>query len=643
MDKLWQDLQFGFRSFAKNPGFTAIAVLALTLGIGANSAIFSVVNAVLLRPLPYEQSNRLVLLRERSNSFPEMSIAYPNYVDWRAQNTVFEELGIYRSSDFNLVGTGEPIRINGSLISASALRALRVKPMLGRTFTEDEDKPNGNNVTILSYGLWQNHFGGDKNIVGKTVNLSDNLYTVIGVMAADYDFPSKAELWVPAGARSNDGNWVSRGNHPGLRGIARLKDGVTLDQAKANLDVIAINLEKQYPDSNTSSRLKIDPMLDRVVKDIRPALYILLGAVGLVLLIACANVANLMLARAAARQKEIAIRIALGANRLRLIRQLLTESLLLSIAGGALGLILARWGVQLLVKVSPNTIPRASEIALDFRVVLFTLGVCVLTGLLFGLVPALQFSKADLNAALKESGRGSTGGMRSRHFRNAMIVSEIAMSMVLLIAAGLLIRSFYHLLQVDPGFNPQFAISMQINLPARRYSDSVSRINFFHQVMDRVSNLPSVQVAGMGSRVPFDNNDWQSSFSIEGRPDPPNGNYPSAEINLIDPNYFRAMGISLIKGREFSIQDNKESPFVAIIDESFARQYWPNEDPIGKRIHFWSDDPKEWPTVVGIVKRIKLDALGDDDTNRVHLYLPFYHHANSSMTVVVEATAIPQT
>src|SRR5581483_10272558 len=505
-----------------------------------------------------------------------------------------------------------------------------------------EDKPKGNLVTILSYALWQEHFGGDRSILGKTIDLSDNPFTVIGVMSPDFNFPNKSELWVPVGIRADESNWAQRGNHPGLRGIARLKPGVSLEQAKANMETIAINLEKQYPGSNTGSRVLIEPMLDRTVKGIRPALLILLGAVGFVLLIACANVANLLLARSASRQREIAIRIALGASRLRLIRQLMTESLLLALAGGLLGLFLAKWGVQLLIKVSPSTIPRATEISLDYRVLVFTMGVCILTGLLFGLMPALQFSKPDLNASLKESGRGSTGGLRTQRFRSAMIVSEMALSLVLLIGAGLLIRSFYHLLQVDPGFNQNFALSAQINLPQQRYKDDASQINFFKQVVERVKNLPGVKTAGIGSRVPLDGNDWQSSFWIEGRPDPGNGNNPSAEMNMVDPGYFRTVGIRLLKGREFTEQDNKESPFVVIIDETFAKKYWPNDDPLGKRLQFWSDKPKDWPTIVGIVNHINIDSLdAANDSPRVQMYVPFYHFGQSSMTLAVRANGNP--
>jgi len=642
MGTLWQDLQFGIRSFAKNPGFTTVAVLALTLGIGANSAIFSVVNAVLLRPLPYEQPDKLVQLRERNASYPEMNVAYPNYLDWREQNNVFEELGVFRTNDYNLVGSGEPVVVTAGMVSASVLRALRIKPMMGRIFTEEEDKPKVGLVTILGYGLWQSRFGSDPNIVGKTIRLSDNSFTILGVTAKDYDFPSKTQLLVPAGIKGADGGWISRGNHPGLICLARLKPEVTLEQAQANMDSIAINLDKLYPGTNSGSRVTIEPMLQRTVKDIRQALLVLLGAVGFVLLIACANVANLLLARSAGRQREIAIRIALGASRFRLVRQLLTESLMLSISGGVLGLILARWGVQLITRISPASVPRVSEISLDSRVVLFTFGICFVTGLLFGLAPALQCSNPDLNETLKESGRGSTAGLRRQKFRSAMVVSEVALSVVLLIGAGLFIRSFYNLLQVDPGFNPQYVVSTSIALPLVRYPKTPDRVAFLHQLTDRVRVLPGVKQAGLASRVPLDDNQWQSSFWVEHLPDPGPGKHPAADVTLADPNYFQAVGIRLLKGRDFNDQDDYDHPFVVIIDDAFAKKYWPNDDPIGKRVQLWSDDPKDWPTVIGIVNTISLNSLDDHFAHRVQIYLPYYRVGDSSMNLVVRANGDPE-
>ncbi len=451
MQTLWQDLRYGARMLFRNPGFTIVAVLALTLGIGATTAIFSVVNSVLLKPLPYPESERLVYLWETHPQIKEMSISYPNYLDWRTQNEVFEHIGVYRRQSYNLTGAGEPERLNGGVMSADMFAALRVSAMRGRVFTNDDDKVDATPVVVLSYGLWQRRFGGDASIIDQQLTLNGRSYTVIGIMPPDYQFPARVDLWTPVGLSAKDPGWESRGNHPGLYGIARLKPGVTIEQARANMESVAANLEKQYPDSNTGNRISVTPALEVFVGDVRPALRVLLGVVALVLLIACANVANLLLARATSRQKEMAIRTALGASRWRIVRQLLTESVLLAAGGGALGLLLASWGVRLLIAVSPNSIPRAREITVDNRVLIFTIAVAALTGIIFGLVPALQASKPDLNETLKDAGRGSTG--RRHVMRNVLVVAEVMMTMMLLVGAGLMMRSFYRLQQVDPGFN----------------------------------------------------------------------------------------------------------------------------------------------------------------------------------------------
>jgi putative ABC transport system permease protein len=638
MTTLIQDLRYGIRMLLRNPGFTFVAVLALTLGIGADSAIFSVVNAVLLRPLPYPESEKLVILRERSPQLEGMSVAYPNFIDWRDQNNAFENIGVYRPNSYNLTGAGEPERLVGAQVSADAFAALKVSAARGRVFTNDEDKPGTTPVVVLSHGFWQRRFGSDPNILDQTLTLDGRSFTVIGVMPPGFQFPRDGtELWTPVGQASKNPGWESRGNHPGLAGIARLKPGLTLQLARDDMDIVAANLEKQYPDSNTGSRVSITPALEVAVRGMRTALLVLLGAVAFVLLIACANVANLLLARATTRLKEIAIRTALGASRGRIIRQLLTESVLLSAAGGALGLLLARWGVKFIVAVSPNSIPRSTEIDLDGRVVAFTIGVSLLTGVIFGLVPALQSSKPDLNDTLKDAGRGSTS---SRHlFRSGLVVSEVALTLMLLIGAGLMIRSFYRLQKVDPGFNYDRMLTFNVSLPPKKYPEDQQKVSFFEQLTEKLRALPGVQTVGVSSGLPLGNNGWQTSFRIEGQPEPEKGHVPLTEACIATPDYFQAMGITLLKGRNFSDQDVKDSPPVAIVDEEFARRHWPGEEPVGKQFKTGGD--KGPPiTVVGIVRRVKMDGL-NEDSNRVQSYYPMRQLVNGGMTVVVKTAIDP--
>jgi putative ABC transport system permease protein len=639
-------MRYGIRMLVKNPGFTIVAVLALTLGIGADSAIFSVVNAVLLRPLPYPESERLVFLSERSQVLEGMSIAYPNFLDWREQNNAFESIGVYRRQSYNLTGSGEPERLVAGQVSADLFTALRVSAARGRVFTNDEDKPGATPVVVLSDGLWKRRFGGDPGIIGQNLTLDGTGFTVIGTMPSGFLFPSRAEMWTPVGLQAKDPGWESRGNHPGLYAMARLKPGITVEQAREDMEIVATNLEKQYPNSNTGNSATITPALENIVHDIRSALLVLLSAVGFVLVIACANVANLLLARATNRQREIAIRTALGASRTRIIRQLLTESMLLSFAGGALGLLLALAGVRLIVAISPNSIPRAAEIGLDQRVLVFTVAVSVLTGIIFGLAPALQASKPDLNETLKEAGRGSTG--RRHILRSALVVSEVALTMVLLIGAGLMIRSFYHLQRVDPGFVPDNLLTFNVALPQKKYAEGQQRINFYQQLLQNLRALPGVESVGMATGLPLGNNGWQSGFWIEGRPEPPQGQRPLTEVAFVSPDYFDTMRMTLLSGRNFTEQDVKPptpadpqhpaftAPTVTIIDEEFARRYWPDGDPLGQQITFWGSKV----SIVGIVRRVKMEGLSTD-SNRVQSYYPYLQNPGGSMSIVVRTTGDP--
>src|SRR5215510_14112517 len=659
MRTLWQDLRYGARMLLKNPGFTLIAVITLSLGIGANTAIFSVVNAVLLRPLPYEESERLVFLSECSEQLEGMSISWPNYVDWRKSNNVFEKIGVYNSNSYNLTGSGEPERLQAGQVSADLFTALRVNAALGRVFTNEEDRPGAEPVVVLSHALWQRRFGGDPNVINRTIKLSDRGYTVIGVMPPGYRFPGGVEIWVPAGQLSGSTSWQSRGNHPGLYGVARLKPGATIEQARAEMENIAVALEKEYPNTNQGNRVTITPLRDAIIGNIGTALWVLLGAVGCVLLIACANVANLLLARASTRQREIAVRVAMGAGRWRIMRQLLTESVLLAVAGGGLGVALSLWGVDLILAISPDSIPRAAEIRLDQGVLAFTAAVSILTGVIFGLAPALQASKVQLHDALKESGRSLVAG---RHWsRGALVVAETALTLALLVGAGLLIRSFYNLYRVNPGFVYDRLLSFTISLPEQKYATLDQQMSFFHQLMQNLRATPGVDSVSVASGLPLGNNGWQTSFTIVGRPRPKPGETLLMEASLVGPDYFRTIGVPLIRGRWFDERDNREhlktkdltgyndderaaaGVNALVIDQEFARRHWPNnEDPVGKQI-LWGDgtDPKSpVMTVVGVVGRVKMDGL-NTDSNRVQGYFPFYQLPFSGMTVIVKSTPDP--
>jgi len=657
MQTLWQDLRYGARMLLKNPGITLVVILALALGIGANTAIFSVVNAVLLRPLPFEQADRLVFLNETTKVMDEISVSYPNFSDWRNQNHVFEKIGVYNRNSYNLTGYGDAERILTAQMSADLFSALRVNAAIGRVFTNEEDKPGGTPVVVLSYGLWQRRFGGQSSILNQALTFNGKSYTVIGVMPQGFQYPSRVEMWVPVGQLSGDSNWQQRGNHPGLYGVARLNPGVTPEQAQAEMTNIAANLEKQYPDSNGGNGVKIQPLLEVFVSDVRRTLWVLFAAVGFVLLIACANIANLLLARASARQKEMAIRAAMGAGRWRIARQLLTESVLLAIVGGALGLLVARWGIHLILYISPNAIPRSREIGLDLRVLAFTIGVAFLTGILFGLVPALQAGAVDVHETLKETGRGTTG----RHWlRSSLVVVEVATTLVLLIGAGLMIRSFYRLQKVDPGFSYARLTSFAVTIPQKKYPTIEQREAFFKRLLENTRSLPGVEGTAAASGLPLGNNGWQTSFTVEGQPAPPRNQIPLMEACLVTPDYFRVMNIPLKRGRYFDEHDDRS--FLAgkdlskldedqrtmagvnsiIIDEEFARRHWPNEDAVGKRIRLgFGKDPKAPVlTVLGVVGRVKMEGLSQD-SNRVQGYFSFAQMPFSGMTVITKASADP--
>jgi predicted permease len=635
MDRLIQDLRFGIRTLVKNPGFTAVAVIALALGIGANTAIFSVVNAVLLRPLPYNDADRIMAVLYEGR----IPVAPAEFLDWKEQNQVFEHVAAAQYWQPSIAGEDRPEQLWALNLTADMFNLLGVKPALGRTFSSDEDQPGKEHVVVLGHRLWQRRFGGDPGILGRTITLDGSAYEVIGVMPPDFKFApfwaTRAELWVPLNLapRMNDRRGAS------LRVFARLKPGVTREQAQAEMTAINQRLEQQYPDSKKSFRLSVDPLHELVVGNIRPALLVLLGAVSFVLLIACANVANLLMARATARQKEIAIRTALGAGRLRLVRQLLTESVLLSLTGGVLGLLLAAWGVKALVALSPGKLPRVESIGLDGSVLYFTLAISILTGLIFGLAPALQSSRLDLNESLKEGGRSSTEGVRRNRVRRLLVVSEMALALVLLIGGGLMIRSFLQIQAIDPGFNPRNVLTFVVPLAGSGHATPEQRLAFFDQLLSRVETLPSVQSASAINHLPLAGDSWRLGFTIEGMPDPPPEKRQAAVYRIVRPKYFQVMGASFVKGRDFTEHDTKESPGVAIINESFARRHWPDQEALGKRIIVTDGNsaPRE---IVGIVRDLKQSDWTAAPIQE--MYLPHYQSAEPSyMTLVVKSAFEP--
>ncbi len=656
MNTLFQDIRYGARMLLKTPAMTAIVILALALGIGANTAIFSVINAVVLRPLPFDHPEQLLFLNERSPVLDEMSISYPNFTDWRDQNHVFEKIGVYNRNSYNLTGYGEAERILTGQVSADLFSALRVHAGIGRLFTNDEDKPGAAPVVVLSYALWQRRFGGQNSILNQTLTLNGKSYTVIGVMPQDFAFPTRVEMWVPVGQLSGDPNWQQRGNHPGLYGVARLKPGATQAQAQADMNNIAANLQQQYPDSNTNDGVRIRTLMEVLVGDtVKSTLWILFGAVAFVLLIACANIANLLLARATSRKKEMAIRAAMGASRWRIARQLLTESLLLAIVGGGIGLWIARLTIKWILYVSPTAIPRAKEITLNWRVLGFTLGVSVLTGILFGLVPSIQAGEVDVHETLKEAGRGTS----ARHWlRSSLVIVEVATTMVLLIGAGLMFRSFYRLQNVNPGFSYEHLTSFNVSLPQKKYSTLEQQSTFFNNLLQNIRALPGVQYAAAASGLPLGNNGWQTSFVVDGRPEPPRGQTPLMEACTVSPDYFKAMNIPLLHGRYFTEQDNRSfiagrdlsklsegerlisGSNVIIVDELFAKQHWPGEEAVGKRIRFGSDAKAPALEVVGVVGRVKMESLSDD-SNRVQGYFSSAQLPFTGMTILIKGTGDP--
>jgi putative ABC transport system permease protein len=645
MEAFLQDLRYSIRTLLKKPLFAIVAVITLALGIGANTAIFSVVNAVLLRSLPYQDPNRLVMAWEHNRPRArETNVINPaNFLDWQQQNNVFEGMSALYDGRFNLTGTGEPEEITGQVVTTNFFSLLGRQPMLGRGFSESEGVSGQDNVAVLSYGLWQRRFGGSPDILEKPIMIDGQTLTVIGVMPPDFNFLVKSgvqvgnpsDIWVPLVLTDNFR--IRRGRF--MMAIARLKPEVTLEQAQSEMTGIASALEQQYPNFNTGWGVKLVPVHDQLVGDIRKPLMILLGAVGFVLLIACANVANLLLARAASRQKEIAIRMAMGAGRWRVIRQLLTESVILSLVSGTFGLLLALWGVEALMTLAPRHLVPLQSVGINYQVLLFTLLISFLTGIIFGLAPALTISRANLNESLKDGGKGAGNEVGNSRLRNIFVVAEVALALILLIGSGLMLKSFYRLQSVNPGFDAKNLLTFKLALPRSKYPDDPKRLAFFNEAVQRIKTLPDVRSVGAINFLPFTGLGAATGFEIEGRPAPTPAERPTVESRVVDPNYFETMGIPFLDGRNFNAREITEMSHVVIINETMARNYFAGENPLGKRVTIYMKSENVPCEIIGIVKDVKHHGL--DIETRAMAYWPQPELVYSAMTLAVRTNADP--
>jgi putative ABC transport system permease protein len=648
METLTKDIQYALRQLLKHPAFSIIAILALALGIGANTAIFSVVDAVLLQPLPYRAPNDLVWLWGTNplNDIPRENASYPDYVDWRQQAQSFQAMGGFAQTTSILTGdTGDPERIPGAFVVGEFFNVLGVEPTLGRKFLPEENDAGRNRIVILSHALWQRRYGGDPKIIGQQITIGGNPHTVVGVMPAGFQDPIPAatkvvQLWLPLPVSDNMRN--SR-RDDFLDVIARLKPGVKIETARAEMSGIASRLERQYPATNTQWGVIVQPLHETLTGDVRPALLVLLSAVAFLLLIACANVANLLLARASSRQREIAIRAALGASRGRVVRQLLTENIVLSLCGGGLGLLFASWGIHALLALSPGNIPRLSSISIDRDVLFFTLGVSLITGLLFGLVPAFTASRANLNNTLKEGGRTSAESAGGRRLRSALAIAEIALSLVLLVGAGLLIRSFIRLQEVRPGFNPQHLLCLDLSLPSAKYKEDQQSVNFFDQLLGSLAQQPGIQSVAVSEGLPLGGGAGFLAFAVEGKTYALTDRTPDAETRVVSPDYFRTMQIPLRSGRLLNEHDVTGQPDAILVSETLVKKYFPGQDPIGKRLTFGDPQAKDaqWYTVVGVVGDVRGISLNEEPYGQ--LYTSYRQTPRRALTLIVQTAGEPTT
>ena len=637
------DLRYAVRGLLKKPLFAVLTVLTLALGIGANAAIFSVVNGVLLRPLPYPHPERLMMvwIYNPRQGFDKDVAPYPTFADWRGQSRSFEQLAAYFGASVSLTGVGDPAQLRGARVTPSFFPTMNVQPALGRWFTEEDAKAGHERVVILEHGLWERRFGSDRSIVGRTIQLSGRPYEVVGVMPAGFQFPEDATVWVPlAPVDPYKRLMESRGSF-WLNVIGRLRAETPRAAAQGEMDTIARRLEQQYPHSNGGQGARLTPLHEEIVGDVRRALLVLLGAVGCVLLIACANVANLLLTRATGRQKEIAIRAALGAARTRILRQLLTESLVLALAGAAAGLLLATWSVAALQRVAPTNIPRLTSIAIDLPVVIFTLAIGLATGLIFGMAPAWQSASASQSEALKEGGRSGGEGSRGRRVRHALAVIEVAVALVLLIGAGLLARSFAAITRTDLGFNPRNVLALAIELPRQKYADGRRIVQFYEQLTERLAVLPGVRSVGVGSSVLLGRLPNSSTLVVEGRPVPRDAVNIPVPFDTVTNGYFTTLGIPLTRGRLFGPEDTATAPMRVIVNEAFVHRFFPFEDPLGKRVTFNNPQDKnvQWLTIVGVVADTRRGGV--DRPPWAELYFSLQQAPDSRLTVLVRTAGDP--
>ena len=639
MDTFLSDIRYALRRLVAAPGFAAVVLLTLALGIGANTAIFSVVNGILLRPLPWAEPERLVAVwqdhraigREEPEWFPP-----PDFVDWKTQNRTFESMAAIRGWGGALTGSGEPTRVFGLAVSHDVFSMLGVPVARGRAFAPEEDVPNGPRVVILSHGFWQQQFGGAPDLVGRTIQINDEAWEVVGILPAEFRFPEgNPQIYRPIQIDPNGS--CGRGCYT-IRVVGRLAPGVTLEQAQQDLGAIAARLAEQHPQTNANVGAWLVPLREQLVGDVRPALVALLGAVGFVLLIACVNIANLLLARGAAREREIAVRTALGAGRGRLVRQLLTESILLAVVGGTLGLLLAVWGIDALVAALPDGIRERYTIAIDARVIGFTVALTVLASLVFGLGPSLQASRVDISSTMKESGRGTSGGVAGRRVRSGLVVAEMALALMLLAGAGLLVRSFLELQRVDAGFEPRDLLIASFSLPASRYQGAESIRGFYGSLEERLRRIPSVRSVGLSTETPLQGGDGDISPWPVDRPDPGPNQIPSLWVRRVGPDYIRTMGIRLVQGRGFGADDRNGAPLVTILNTVAAERYWPGQNPIGRQLRLSREDSVV-ATVVGVVEGVRFDGL--EAPLKMEGYIPFDQYMGRSAQIVARTTGDP--
>jgi putative ABC transport system permease protein len=646
MSALTQDLRYALRTFLKTPGSTAVAIVVLSLGIGANAAIFSVTSAILFRALPYKNPERLVFVWENnlSKGMRQQQLSPADFRDFQTRTQVFDRIGAIRSQSSVLTGGEVPERIETAAVSPSVFELLGMAPSLGRSFAADEDQPAKNHVAILSAGLWQRRFGRNPNILGSTLLLDGGSFTIVGVAAPEFRLPgNRSELWVPYTPLPTDLLPGHRGDRY-LNVVAALRPGISRERAQSEMRIVADGIAREYPNMNAGRSVDLVPLREQLTGDIRSTLWMLMAAVTAVLLIACVNVAHLLLARAGAREKEIAVRTALGANPGRLVRQLLTESVLLALVAGLFGLLLAYWGTWILGKLAPAGLPQAGEIPMDWRVLTFTLGVSIVTGLAFGLAPALSSARSNLNLVLRSGGRGGTGPRGRSRARDVLLVCEVASSAVLLIGAGLLIRSLVRLQKVNPGFRADHVLTMQLSLPQARYPGLKVAL-FYEQLLGRVAELPGVQAAGISRFLPLSGSDASLNFQIEGQPRLYDEDQPRAKFRTASGGYFAALGIPLMGGRLFDSRDNQQTPKVVIINQTAARRYWPNDNPIGQRILCGLDDD-QWSTIIGVVGDVKhtgLDAETNPETYYHYLQIPpeTMNFAEATMALAIRTADDP--